>query len=80
MRAALLRRRNANSTEERVDFLLRLFLQGDVPAATRDNLVQFAGNTQGQSYPVYWTTDDAENHRIRALCHLVLCLPEFQLD
>ena len=24
--------------------------------------------------------DDGENHRLRSLCHLVLTLPEFQLD
>ena len=51
--AALLRRHNAG--EQRVDFLVRLLLQGDVPAASRDRLVQYAANTQGETYPVYWT-------------------------
>ena len=27
-----------------------------------------------------WLTNDAANHRLRTLCHLVLTLPEFQLD
>jgi hypothetical protein len=77
--ASLLSRQDATTAEAKVDFLLRLFLQGDVPAATRERLVQFANRTDG-SYPVYWTAEDAANHRTRSLCHLVLCLPEYQLD
>jgi hypothetical protein len=30
--------------------------------------------------PVYWTDQDAADQRIRSLCHLVLSLPEYQLD
>lgn len=78
--AALLTRHNAASTEARVDLLLRVFLQGDVPAASRQRLLDYAGDTERQTYPVYWTAEDAANHRVRTLCHLVLCLPEFQLD
>ncbi len=77
--AVLLRRHNFGEGGERVDFLLRLFLQGDVPAAARERLASYAGNIEGQNYPVYWTAEDAANHRVRTLCHLVLCLPEFQL-
>jgi uncharacterized protein (DUF1800 family) len=77
--AAMLTRQNARTSEEKVDYLLRVFLQGDVPAATRDRLVQFANRMDG-AYPVYWTVEDAANHRVRSLCHLVLCVPEFQLD
>ncbi len=78
--AQLLRRNNMGTNEERVDFLLRVFLQGDVPAATRDRLLRYANNNERQSYPAFWTADDIANHRTRTLCHLVLCLPEFQLD
>jgi hypothetical protein len=56
-----------------------LFLQGDLPAATRDRLSRFS-NGEDRAYPVYWTAEDAADHRTRSLCHLVLCLPEFQLD
>lgn len=77
--APFLARHNAESPEQKVDFLLRVLLQGDVPAATRDRLVQFANRMDG-TYPVYWTAEDAANHRVRSLCHLVLCLPEYQLD
>ncbi|MBI2804124.1 MAG: DUF1800 domain-containing protein [Planctomycetes bacterium] len=78
--AALLRRHNANTNAQRVDFLLRVFLQGDVPAASRTRLLDYAASAERQAYPVYWTADDAANHRMRTLGHLVLCLPECQLD
>jgi uncharacterized protein (DUF1800 family) len=77
--ATLLERHAARTGEAKVDFLLRVFLQGDVRAAARDRLLAFANQSEG-AYPVYWTADDAANHRTRSLCHLVLCLPEFQLD
>ncbi len=78
--ANLLRRHDAASQEAKVDLLLRVFLQGDIPAASRQRFLAYAGDTERQTYPVYWTAEDAANHRVRALCHLVLCLPEFQLD
>jgi uncharacterized protein (DUF1800 family) len=78
--AAFLRRRDAGTSEQQIELLLRVFLQGDVPAAARTQLVQFANAADRQSVPVFWSTDDAANHRMRTLCHLVLCLPEFQLD
>src|SRR4029077_17229808 len=69
---------NIGAGEARVDFLVRLFLQGDVPAAARERIVQYASSNAG-TRPVYWTAEDAANHRVRTLSHLVLCLPEFQL-
>jgi uncharacterized protein (DUF1800 family) len=77
--APLLERHNARTPEEKVDFLIRLLLQGDLPPAARDRLVQYANRKDG-AHPIYWTAADAANHRVRSLCHLVLCLPEFQLD
>jgi len=78
--APLLRRHDARTNEQQIDFLLRVFLQSDVLTAARDRLVQYAQEADRQAYPVFWTADDAANHRMRTLCHLVLCLPEFQLD
>lgn len=78
--APLLHRHEAASNEQKVDFLLRLFLQGDVPATARTRLLQYAADAGRQTYPVFWTENDAANHRARTLCRLVLCLPEFQLD
>ena len=78
--APLMRRQTRGAQEQQVDFLLRVFLQGDVPTASRDRLLQYAAQAERQAYPVFWTADDAANQRARTLCHLVLCLPEFQLD
>lgn len=78
--AALARRNQRATPEEQVDFFLRLFLQGDVPADARQRLLDYAQNARRQPYPVFWTEEDAADQRVRALCHLVLCLPEFQLD
>lgn len=74
--AALIR---AESPEQQVDFFLRLFLQNDVPAATRERLIDYATIAARQSYPAFWTPEDAAAQRVRAVCHLILCLPEFQL-
>jgi uncharacterized protein (DUF1800 family) len=65
---------------EILDFLLALFLQNDVPAETRTRLVDYQKKSHAQALPVYWTEKDATDHRVRDLCHLVLSLPEFQLD
>jgi hypothetical protein len=78
--APVVRRHHRQSDTEMVDFFLRVFLQGDVPAATRDRLLDYSRQAHGQSVPVYWTSADAEDQRVRALCYLVLTLPEFQLD
>ncbi|MCI0642003.1 MAG: DUF1800 domain-containing protein [Gemmataceae bacterium] len=78
--AELLRRHNVRGNPEQVDFFLRLFLQGETAAATRHRLIQYLEDASSQSYPFFWTAQDAADHRSRALCHMVLCLPEFQLD
>lgn len=78
--ARLARDNNVRSDEEVVDFFLRLFLQNDVPAATRNRLLDYARQAHNGRVPVYWTQRDAEEQRIRAICHLVLTLPEFQLS
>ena len=77
---ALVRKHKLISDEETIDFLLRLFLQGDVQSDTRQKLLDYAAKSRKSAAPAYWTEDDAAAHRIRSLCHLVLTLPEFQLD
>ena len=77
---ALVRKYNRNSEEEIVDFLLRLFLQGDVPSESRSKLVTYLRQAKDRPVPVYWTAEDASDHRVRAVCHLILTLPEFQLN
>jgi uncharacterized protein (DUF1800 family) len=78
--AAVARRHGKSGDEELVEFFLRLFLQGDVPAESRERLVAYQKKSHTLKVPVYWTPRDAADHRVRALCHLVLTLPEYQLD
>lgn len=78
--ARLVQQRDLNTDAQQVDFFLQLFLQGDVPASTRNRLLQYLHTAREQRAPVYWTRQDAEEQRIRSLCHLVLTLPEFQLN
>jgi uncharacterized protein (DUF1800 family) len=78
--AAVARKYDRKSGAEIQAFFLDLFLQGDVPAATRDRLASYQDAAHKHSVPVYWTPEDAADHRVRALCHLVLTLPEFQLN
>ena len=62
-----------------VDAFLGVFLQGDVPAESRARLIEYANQARNVKFPVYWTDDDKRNHRTRAVAHLALTLPEFQL-
>jgi uncharacterized protein (DUF1800 family) len=78
--AALTRKYDKKTDAEVVDFFLHLFLQGDVPAETRTHLLDYQERSHKLPAPVYWTEQDAADHRVRTLCHLVLSLPEFQLD
>jgi hypothetical protein len=78
--AELVRRHNRRTPDEQVDFLVQLFLQGDVPAEGRQRLRDYVAGAERQTYPAFWSADDAADQRVRTLCHLVLCLPEFQLD
>jgi uncharacterized protein (DUF1800 family) len=78
--AALARKHGKKTDAELVDFFLTLFLQGDVPPASRERLREYQQKAHRQRVPVYWTAEHAADSRVRALCHLVLTLPEFQLD
>ncbi len=67
------------SDQELVDFFLSLFYQDDVPEESRTRLLDYQKKAHDQPKPKYWTDNYAADHRVRALCHLVLTLPEFQL-
>jgi hypothetical protein len=77
--AVLLEKYDRTEDNEILTFFTRLFLQDDLPAESRQRLVDYQQRALGLSVPVYWTEADAANHRVRTLCHLVLTLPEFQL-
>ena len=76
----LLRKYGQSDGDRPAAFLLDLFLQGDVPSATRARLNDYLTQARSAKLPVYWTDTDRDRHPTRALCHLVLTLPEFQLD
>jgi uncharacterized protein (DUF1800 family) len=78
--AVLVRRYARKADDELVSLFLRLFLDDEVPPETRSNLLKYQQRIGKQTFPVYWTEQDAADHRVRALCHLVLTLPEFQLS
>ncbi len=74
------RKYHKKSDAELVDFFLDLFLQGDVSAETRKRLLDYQQHAHKLPTPVYWSQSDIADHRVRSLCHLVLTLPEFQLN
>ncbi len=78
--AALARNYHKETDSELVDFFLRLFLQGDVSAQTRTRLFDYQQHAHKLPAPVFWSEQDIADHRVRSLCHLVMTLPEFQLD
>ncbi|HEY7310897.1 MAG TPA: DUF1800 domain-containing protein [Gemmataceae bacterium] len=78
--AVLVQKYGKKTDAELVDFFLRLFLQTDVAAESRAHLLDYQQRSHKLPMPVYWTEQDAADHRVRTLCHLVLSLPEFQLD
>ncbi len=78
--AGLAKKHGIKSDEDLVRFFLRLFLQEDVAEPSRRNLLGYAARARKNPVPAYWTHEDAQAHRVRSLCHLVLSLPEFQLD
>ena len=78
--AKLLAAHGKKTDEEVVDFLLGIFLQSDAPAESRARLLDYLKQAKATKFPVYWTSDDKSNHRYRAVAHLVLTIPEFQLN
>jgi uncharacterized protein (DUF1800 family) len=78
--AELVRKHGKKTDAEVLDFFLALFFQSDVPPESRKKLLEYQEKARKLSFPVYWTAEDAADHRLRVLCHLVLTLPEFQLD
>jgi uncharacterized protein (DUF1800 family) len=78
--AKLARKHHKTNSDDLVAFFVELFLQGDLPGESRARLTTYIHQARAQRPPAYEIEDVATNHPIRALCHLVLTLPEFQLD
>jgi hypothetical protein len=77
--AVVLAKHEKTEDDEALEFFLRVFLQDDLPAESRQRLNDYQKRVRKQSVPPYWTDEDAANHRVRTLCHLILTQPEFQL-
>jgi uncharacterized protein (DUF1800 family) len=77
--ARVLAKAEAKTDQAKVQLLLDIFLQGDVPDSTRAKLLAYLKQARDVKYPIYWSTDDIVNHGFRAVTHMVLTLPEFQL-
>jgi uncharacterized protein (DUF1800 family) len=75
--AALARKHGRGGEAEAPDFFLHLFLQGDAPPEAKQQLTDYLARPAAR--PVYWTDQDAADHRLRAACHLALSFPEYQL-
>lgn len=78
--AALIQHLGRSDDAGIVDFLLTLFLQNDVPPSTRDRLTSYLAQARRQRPSAYEPDDAAAAHPVRAVCHLTLTLPEFQLN
>jgi uncharacterized protein (DUF1800 family) len=67
----LIEAEKAATPEAALQVLVDLFLQGDLPAATRDKLLSFLkkGDLKGDAYA----------RRLRETAHVLLTLPEYQL-
>jgi len=78
--AAMIQHHGRSDDAGIVDFLLTLFLQGDVPPPTRERLTNYLAEARRQRPAAYEPDDAAAAHPVRAVCHLTLTLPEFQLN
>jgi uncharacterized protein (DUF1800 family) len=75
----LLVRHKISDDAETLEFLLKLFLQDDLPKESRDQLAGYLKQSITAKYPSFWTKQDIAEHRTRTVTHLVLTRPEFQL-
>jgi uncharacterized protein (DUF1800 family) len=71
---------NGQTLLERQNLALALTSTEDARYGRRTDPAALARKYGKKAVPVYWTKEDAAEHRVRTLCHLVLALPEFQLD
>src|SRR5262249_26958270 len=78
--ADLLRKHGKSDDAAIVDFLLDLFMQHDVPVESREKLVDYLAHAHKLPLPGYWSDDEKLRHPTRAVTHLVLTLPEYQLN
>jgi uncharacterized protein (DUF1800 family) len=78
--ADLVHKHGRSDDAETVEFFLDLFLQGDVPAPARDRLLDYLRQVRRPAMSAYESIFGEPDRPVRAVCHLVLTLPEFQLN
>jgi uncharacterized protein (DUF1800 family) len=69
--ADLVREAKLTEPAKIVEYLVDLFLQGDVPASLRAKLIAFVADGQPK--------ENAARRRIREAAHAIMCMPEYQL-
>jgi uncharacterized protein (DUF1800 family) len=67
-------------TKAMLDFFVELFLQNDLAQETTERLNQFRDDLSKQTYPAHWSEARQREHAAISLCHVVLTVPEYQLD
>ncbi len=77
---ALVRKLHCDEPGAMIDLFLKLFVDNVVPPETRARLVAWSSKTLSSSYPLHWSPERRSEHRIITACHLILTLPEFQLN
>jgi uncharacterized protein (DUF1800 family) len=78
--ATLARKHGRSDDAGVVDFFLALFLQSDVPSAARERLLDYLRTARKPAASAYASLFDEPDRPMRAVCHLALTLPEFQLN
>jgi uncharacterized protein (DUF1800 family) len=76
----LVRRQGRTDDAGTVEFFLTLFLQGDVPPTARERLLDYLRQVRRPALSGYESIFGEPDRPVRAVCHLVLTLPEFQLS
>ncbi|WP_020472054.1 DUF1800 domain-containing protein [Zavarzinella formosa] len=77
---ALAEAHHCKSPQDQAALFLDLFLQGDVPVETRNRINEYASTVTKQKTPRFWSKRDIVEQQAVSLCHLVMTLPEYQLD
>ena len=75
----LLENHKVSGDAETLAFLLKLFLQNDLPKESQQQITDYQKQSITAKYPSFWSKQDIAEHRTRTVTHLVLTRPEFQL-
>jgi hypothetical protein len=74
-----IRRRGLQTATQIVDHYLDVLVDGDAPAAVRTALINYM-NTNDAGPDPFQLTEDRVQRKVRGLAHLIMTLPEFQMN